>query len=94
MGYSDWAAFLANVQWVNIEGVGNVREFEKSEFAGLLEALRKDIEAGHIDPWAYVSNTPCICYEYRDSNGIYEYRQIYIPKEATYVQAWLSEGTP
>ena len=94
MGYSDWAAFLANVQWVNIEGVGNVREFEKSEFAGLLEALRKDIEAGNIDPWAYVSNTPCICYEYRDSNGIYEYRQIYIPKEATYVQAWLSEGTP
>lgn len=96
MGYSDWDAFLEKVQWVNIEGVGTEQGFEKSEFAGLLEALRKDIEAGNIDPWAYISNTPCICYEYPTPSGIYVYRQIYIPKEATYVHDWLAaynEGT-
>jgi hypothetical protein len=92
MGYSDWAAFLANVQWVNIEGVGNVREFEKSEFAGLLEALRKDIEAGTVDMEKWSGAQAWIYYEHRMENGEHAYREFVVTEKAQHTWAWLMEN--
>ena len=90
MGYSDWDQFLANLKLVYMESSGTV--IEKAHYAGLMEALRKDIQEGNIsNPWEYVHDAPAVCYEYSDSDGFLNHRQIYIPKEAEHVQAWLKE---
>ncbi len=90
MGYSDWDQFLANLKLVYMESSGTV--IEKAHYAGLMEALRKDIQEGNIsNPWEYVHDAPAVCYEYSDSDGFLNHRQIYIPKEATHVHAWLKE---
>lgn len=85
MGYSDWDEFIRGVQRLAIEGSGTYREFEKADYEGLLDALRKDIQAGNIRVGEYVSNAPALCYDYR------QYHQFYIPKEAEYVHAWLAD---
>lgn len=85
MGYSDWESFLETVFSVSIEHNGIYREIVESEYAGLMEALRKDVEAGNAKSWNY--NDGDIILNYQDHNY---YRTFYLGKEAEHVRAWLS----
>ena len=88
MGYTDWKEFLTNVTDLHV--YESDIWVEKTDYEALLTALRKDIEAGTVDPGTYLSDAPIVCYMVADANGKTEYREFYIPKEAEHVNAWLA----
>ena len=90
MGYSDWQSFLEGVQELTIED-GESYPVTGQKQATLLEALRKDIEAGNIDADRYISGVFVIHYRNLVA-GEYAYREFYITDQAQHVWAWLMEN--
>lgn len=88
MGYDDWATFLAGIESMQLDG----EPVSAQQWTGLLEALRKDIEAGTVDPDKGNGNGYWIYYEYRMENGEYAYREFIITEKAQNVKAWLEEN--
>ena len=88
MGYTDWEAFLGQIQHMYLEEFGDV---PKDQWKDLLTAIRKDLEAGTIPLDRYVSGCPLVCYEFEDTNGEWGFREFCITEEAKYTNLWLSQ---
>lgn len=91
MGYADWAEFIAGIQQLVYEREGFSWEIPEKDWEELLNAVRKDIEAGTIQPNKYVSNAALLHYELRQPNGKYDYREFYITQNAKNTITWLQD---
>ena len=87
LGYENWQD-VENISFYNINGV-NLKD---RNLDGLLEALQKDAEAGHIY-WngKYASDDVQFVIEYNLDNV---YRSLQITKEATYTLQWIKSDEP
>jgi len=97
MGYSDWEAFVAGVEYVIVadQGLGIEKYAGKDGLAAFLDALRTDCENGHI--WLSENDGEyCTKVEYstRGSNAEYIYRFLYVGKNAENTLAWLQKNLP
>ena len=87
MGYTDWEDFLADAL-VYFEGQVLTRE----EASRLLEAIRKDVEAGTLvaNDYKAMDVLFVVDYDYRDASGYY-YRSFNIHKHAENTINWIQE---
>ena len=88
MGYGKWDALLAGIENMQLDG----EPVPAQQWAGLLEALRKDIEAGTVDSGKGSGGPYWIYYAHRMEGGEYAYREFYISEKAENLQAWLKEN--
>lgn len=88
MGYGKWDALLAGIENMQIDG----EPVPVEQWAGLLEALRKDIEAGTVDSGKGSGGPYWIYYAHRMEGGEYAYREFYISEKSENLQAWLMEN--
>ncbi len=91
MGYTEWAEFLASIQNLHVDDEESHWEIGEADWEGLLTAVRKDLEAGTIQPEKYVSNAILVYYEMRHPNGEYDYREFRVTQNAKYTFTWLAE---
>ena len=87
LGYENWQD-VENISFYNINGV-NLKD---RNLDGLLEALQKDAEAGHIY-WngKYASDDVQFVIEYSLGDL---YRSLQITKEATHTLQWIKGDEP
>lgn len=91
MDYSDWSAFVSSIEKLTFYGGEHGGEISKADWEGLLNAIRKDIEAGTILDDVYTSIDFIVCYEMRHPNGGYDYREIQFTRAAENTMTWLTE---
>ena len=91
MGYADWEKFLSSIETLEIQGTEIPVQVSKAEREALLTALRKDIEAGNVQAYIYISDSPVVYYTYYAENGGFYEREFYIPKEAEHINAWIQQ---
>ena len=97
MGYSDWEAFVAGVEYVIVadQGLDIEKYAGKDGLAAFLDALRTDCENGHI--WLSEDDGDhCSKVEYaaREKNAEYIYRFLYVGRNAENTVRWLKEHMP
>ncbi len=88
MGYGHWGEFLAGMGNVQLDG----DPIPLEQRAALLEALRKDIEAGTVDMEKWSGAQAWIYYEHRMENGEHAYREFVVTEKAQHTWAWLMEN--
>jgi hypothetical protein len=88
MGYGHWSEFLAGMGNVQLDG----EPIPLEQRASLLEALRKDIEAGTVDMEKWSGAQAWIYYEHRMENGEHAYREFVVTEKAQHTWAWLKEN--
>lgn len=88
MGYGHWSEFLAGMGSVQLDG----ESIPLEQRASLLEALRKDIEAGTVDMEKWSGAQAWIYYEHRMENGEHAYREFVVTEKAQHTWAWLMEN--
>ena len=88
MGYGKWDALLDGIDNMQIGG----EPVPVEQWAALLEALRKDIEAGHVELAKWSDGGMFLYYEHRMEGGEYAYREFYISEKAENLQAWLKKN--
>lgn len=89
MGYSDWNEFLASIEKLAVDDGEFGWDISKEDREELLSAMRKDIEAGTLQPDKYVSYAILVYYEMRYPTGEYHYREFYITEKAENTMTWL-----
>ncbi len=88
MGYGKWDALLAGIENMQLDG----EPVPAQQWAGLLEALRKDIEAGHVELAKWSDGEIFLYYEHRMEGGEYAYREFIVTEKAQNVKTWLEEN--
>lgn len=92
MGYGKWEELLVGIENLNVTGPESSGLIPMEQWTALLEALRKDIEAGNVDLTKWGSGEICLSYEHRMAGGEYAYREFYISEKAQQTWAWLLEN--
>lgn len=87
MGYGTWDELLDGMESLRVQDV----PVPVDQWDAVLQALRKDIKAGTIQPAKYDSGACILTYQHRMRNGEYAYREFSISDEAQHLQAWLLE---
>ncbi len=88
MGYGKWDALLDGIENMQIDS----EPVPVEQWAALLEALRKDIEAGHVELAKWGEDGIVLYYEHRMEGGEYAHREFYISDKAQQTWAWLKDN--
>ena len=86
MGYTDWSTFLEQVQYASMEGM----PITGDSLVELLEAIRKDVEAGDLMADDFKQDTLFVVeYQWLGEYNSYNYRTFCIHKYAVHTMAWI-----
>lgn len=91
MGYGDWDSFVSHITELHIMDEKSTLNILREDWPKLLEAVRKDLEAGYIHPEKYEEGLYIwyLASEEMSENDIY--REFYIPMKAKNTVAFLRD---